>query len=214
MGFNLFDLLLPRELQFFKYMDQQALLFCETCNALNQLIIQISGLSEQEIQISVSRIKELESKGDNLERFITAQLDKTFITPLDREDIHSLITNIDNCLDFVHSVAQKIEMYKIRSVPHGVLRFSEIILESSTELKKLVKEMSNKGDLRRIIRDIHILENEGDRLFHQMTADLFAGGGEPMEVIKFKDLFQDMEDLLDSVDHVAKQIRGIMVKHG
>lgn len=214
MGLNILDLLLPREVKFFKYMDQQATIFCEACKEFRSLVSQLNELKDEEIHARVYKIKELELRGDNIERFIIDQLNETFITPLDREDIHSIVFNIDKSLDILNNVAQKIEIYKIKKAPENFVTFANIIVDISFELQRLIKALKNKKDTSLVLKKIHILENEADHLFHTTMAELLNQKNDIVSMIKFKDIYENLEQIVNSVEFVAKLIRGVIVKQG
>jgi len=171
-------------------------------------------MGRDEIHASVYKIKELELKGDSVERFIIFQLNETFITPLDREDIHSIASNIDKSLDILNDVTQKIEIYKIRKVPDNFVAFANIIVDISLELKMLINALKNKKDTSLVLKKIHILENEADHLFHTTMANLLDQKNDVVNIIKFKDIYENLEQIINSVEYVAKVIRGILVKQG
>lgn len=213
MNVRIFDILLPREAAFFDYMATQAELFNEACKEFRVLMGLIGKVPESRIHAQVAKIQDYEDKGDDLERLIIEELDRTFITPLDREDIHSIVMHIDNSIDMVNDTSQKIDIYRIKRVPKNVTRFVEIIVELSEELKILVEGIRDKGDVRMISWRIHKLENEADRLFHNSLAELFDTK-DPIGIIKLKEIYERLEDIVNSVHHIGKIVTGIMVKQG
>lgn len=213
IGLNVLDLLLPREVKFFKYLDQQAEILHQ--NSINFQIL-ASGLhrmNPEDIMEDVGKIRDLEIKGDNIERFIIEELDKTFITPIDREDIHAIVTGIDRSSDLINSIAQKIDIYRIKTLPKSVIRFADIIVEITKELKKLITCLRKKDNASKILKDIHALENKADNLFHISLAELFESK-DPVRIIKLKDIYENLEETVNSIEHVAKVVRGILVKQG
>ncbi len=214
MNFNILDLLLPREIKFFKYMNDQVDLFSESCIAFRAFLSRLKQLSEDEIHAEVSKIKDLELKGDALERLIIDQLDRTFLTPLDREDIHSIAVGLDNSLDRINNLAQKIEIFQIKDTTPAVMNFSNLIVDMASELKKLISNLEGKKDITIIVSKIHTLETEADFLFHTTMADLINSKNNLIYMIKFKDLYENLEDLINSIDRIAKLVRGIVVKRG
>lgn len=195
-------------------MNEQADLFSQSCSIFRNFLSQLKHLSEDEIHIEVSKIKDLELSGDKIERFIIDQLDSTFLTPLDREDIHSIAVGLDNSLDTVNSITQKIEIFKIKDAPPNALIFSNIIVDMSVELNKLIRNLEYKKDISIIIKKIHTLETDADFLFHTAMADLLNGKNNFIYIIKFKDLYEHLEELINLVDRIAKLVRGIVVKRG
>jgi len=214
MSLNIFDLLLPREIKFFKYMNEQADIFSQSCKIFRDFLSQLKHLSEDEIRAEVSKIKDLEHRGDKIERGIIEQLDRTFLTPLDREDIHSIAGGLDNALDLVNSMMQKMEIYKIKDAPPDALKFANIIVDMSSELNTLIGNLERKKDISIIVRKIHTLETDADFLFHTAMADLLSRKNKFIYIIKFKELYEHLEELINVVDRIAKLVRGIVVKQG
>jgi predicted phosphate transport protein (TIGR00153 family) len=214
MRFNLFDLLVPRETKFFDYLGKQVEQLVEGGKTFKTLVDTIGSLSEEEIKRHLSIIKECESRGDQLEVTIIDELNKTFITPLDREDIHTLTINIDRALDILNSISRKIEIYKIRQMPPNVGQFAVIIEKISEQLSRLMTHLRNRTNIKDIAEQMHRLENEADELFHVSMAELFSGKYSSVEIIKFKEFYEHLESVVDAVDYVGKLIRGIKVKQG
>ncbi|HBC88865.1 MAG TPA: hypothetical protein DCZ94_18130 [Lentisphaeria bacterium] len=214
MKFNIFDLLLPREIKFFKYLTEQAEIFIEGCEAFKKLVSNIESMSVADRNNLIKRINELEQKGDDLEHHIIDELHKTFITPLDREDIHMIVLNVDKSLDILNSIARKFEIYGVDKVPVNICRFADLITEIAVELRRLFAALESKNDLNLIVRKIHELENKADELFHTSMAELFHGNHSPVDIIKYKEIYEHLEAVVDSVDFIGKIVRGIVVKQG
>lgn len=211
---NVFDLILPREVEFFKQMNEQVDIFYEACKVFKEFVEKIDLMNDEQIDDYVKKIKALELKGDVIERKIVDHLETTFITPLDREDIHNIVASLDNALDYLHEISQKIKIYKIKKVNKNVISFARIIVDITLELKNLIASLERNKYDREMILKITALEREADNLFHNSTAELFANEKNPVEIIKFKDIYEDLENTVDSVDRIASSIRGIMVKRG
>ena len=208
---KILDLLLPREIEFFKYFNEQIDLFCTACIIFQKLTSEIGTLSHDDIHNYVTAVKEYESEEDELEMVILNKLNDTFITPIDREDIHHLVVSIGNSMDIVNDIAQKIEKYQLTQVPENILKFVEIIIKVSDELKGLINSLQKKKNLMPFIERIHVLENEADTLIHTTMAELFQTN-DPIHIIKFKDMYEHLEEVINSMDDIAKLIRGITVK--
>ncbi|PIN90324.1 hypothetical protein COU57_03795 [Candidatus Pacearchaeota archaeon CG10_big_fil_rev_8_21_14_0_10_32_14] len=211
---GIFDILLPREDKFFDYMIKQANILYDTSRLFSEFIHNLSKISEEESRQFAVRIKELEIKGDEIEHFIINQLDKTFITPLDREDIHSIVINIDKAIDIINSTSQKLYIYRIKKTPDNILEFSNIIVDASIEVKKLIFNLKSKKELKSVLRKIHEIENKADNLFYNSTASLFRSKTNTINIIKFKEIYGQLEEVVDSMDYIGKIVRGILVKQG
>ncbi|HNW81918.1 MAG TPA: DUF47 family protein [bacterium] len=214
MKFNIFDLLLPRETKFFDYFDQQIDTLILGSQAFKKMVVDLDKLQEFEIKTRISEIKDIETKGDVIEHQIIDELHQSFITPFDREDIHLMAVNIDRALDIINSSAQKIDMYGIRKVPTNIVNFADIIMEMCLELQKLMKQFKNKKKVEEMVAKLHNFENKGDFLFRISLADLFNNGTNAIEIIKFKEIYEHLEDLTDCLDFIGKTVRGIAVKQG
>jgi len=214
MQFRIFDLLLPRETQFYAYMHQLADVLIEGTTFFKDFIGRFDSLSETDIHWNLTRVKDYELKGDAVEIKIIDELHKTFITPLDREDIHSIAIGIDRGLDILNSVAQKIEVYNIRKFPPNVVPFSVLIADIAVEINPLLAALEKRKNINGVIDKIHAIENKADYLFHLSMADLFSGSYSAIDVIRFKDIYEHMESCVDSLDYIGKIVRGVLVKMG
>jgi len=214
MKLNLLDILLPRETKFFTYFSEQVGVLLDASKLFRNMVTNLDALSEEEIKNCLAEIKECELRGDAIEQKIIEELHQTFITPIDREDIHTMAINIDRALDILNSVSRKIEIYAIRRVPANVRRFAEIIVEISSEMGRLVVALRNRKDISECTRHMHFLENKADDLFHQSMAELFRDNKNPIDIIRLKELYEHLESVVDCVDYIGKLVRGVVVKQG
>lgn len=214
MGLNILDLLLPRETKFFDYMEQQVVCLDKAIAVFKALVHNISSMSQKEVAASLEEIKELERKGDKIEVQIFADLNKTFITPIDREDIHHLAINIDRALDILNSISRKVDIYNIREVPANVCCFAVLIEKIAEQMGTLVSQLRKKTISDEVMKKMHDIENEADELFRKSMAELFSEENSPIYVIKFKEFYEHLESAVDAIDYVGKIIRGIKVKIG
>jgi predicted phosphate transport protein (TIGR00153 family) len=214
MGMNIFDLLLPKETKFYSFMDQQVSFLVTSTAVFKDLVENIKTLTEDQIKEKLVKIKECETGGDEVERQILDELKKTFITPIDREDIHTLAINIDRANDILNSISRKIEIYNIREVPANVLKFADIIVKITNQMDITVKHLREKANIDDAVKLMRELENEADELFHESMAELFDDKNDPIYIIKFKEFYEHLETVVDAIDYVGKLMRGIRVKHG
>jgi predicted phosphate transport protein (TIGR00153 family) len=214
MGFNFFDLLLPREGKFFDYLSQQTANLLEGCCLFEKSIACLEQSSDEEKKRYFAAIKECERTGDLLEIKILDELNDTFITPIDREDIHSIVTEIDTALDILNGTARKMEVYGINNVPDNIKEFTGIIVSIVKELAVIINGLKNKVPIKDGIANMHKMENEADELFHQCMFNLFTNGFDAVEIVKLKEIYERLESVVDVVDRIGKMIRGIKVKTG
>ena len=214
MGFNLLDLLLPKEGKFFTLLERQASLLTTISVTFKSFLGQLEDLNEDDVRKRLLAIRDLENQADQVETTIIDELAKTFITPIDREDIHSLTTQIDTAIDGINGVARKIGTYHIKKASSRVFRFAELIVESAQEIQVLLRLLQEKKVTFASIEKIHQIETQADDLFFECMADLFAKEDNPIKIIKNKELYEQLEHVIDSIDIVAKSIRGIVVKQG
>lgn len=214
MGFNLLDLLLPRETKFYDYMNQHIDFLVEGATSFQDLVSQLETLTEADRKARLASIKKCESEMDEVEAKIIEELQMTFIVPLDREDIHTLAIQIDRAMDIINGIALKIAIYDIRTLPNNFKRFADLIVTMARLLREILHLLESKKEVREQTERLHSLENECDGLFHNSLADLFRDSQNPITVIKLKELFEMLEACSDTMDYVGKLIRGIKVKQG
>lgn len=214
MRVNILDLLLPRETKFFTLMHEQAKVYVEECHIFRDLVSNIHEMQLDQIKEKLVLIKDAESRADVIEHKVIDELHKTFITPIDREDIHTIVLNTDRATDILNSIAQKITMYDIRKVPTNVIKFADIIVEISHEVGNLFTALEKHGPIAEISEKMHKLENNADYLFRLSIAELFKEQKDPIEIIKFKEIYEHLEAVVDSTDYIGKVVRGVVVKRG
>ncbi|MBN1981160.1 MAG: DUF47 family protein [Chitinivibrionales bacterium] len=220
MRLQILDLLLPREVKFYNYFNQQVDLLLEGIRIFRTLLYAIDGMPTEEINARIAEIEACEKRGDEIERTIIDALNKTFITPLDREDIHLLAISIDRGLDILNSISRKFNVYNIRKVPDNLCKFAEITVTIAVELETLFDTLKKKGKVEAIsaiVNKMHQIENEADDLFIKSMSELFSNQNNvytPIDVIKFKEFYEHMENIVDAVDYIGKIVRGVTVKMG
>jgi len=159
-------------------------------------------------------IKEVEHKCDFLTHDVIQRLNRTFVTPLDREDIHALARSLDDVMDAIDAAAAIVRLYRLDSVRFGARELAHIITASTEQVGLAVGAMeSHKGVTTHAI-EINRLENEADRIHQQAVARLFDEERDPMVVMKWKETFDFLEGATDRCEDVANVIEGVMVKHG
>lgn len=204
--------LLPRDERFFELF---VVLATKTVEASRRLIELFSRHGEER-WAAVELIKVLEHEADEVTHSIVTRLDRTFITPFDREDIHTLASRLDDVIDRIDSVARRSRIFRIDMVPEGALLISEVIHRAAVEVLRAVEALE-KGPPSVVLsacRDIKRLEEEGDALYHEYLGRLFEPGADPLTVIKWKELYDTLEKTLDSAEDAANVLESVTIKHG
>jgi len=161
------------------------------------------------------RITEIEHQGDNAAHRIIEQLNKTFITPFDREDIHALTMELDDITDMIHNIVSRLRVYDITGVDKNLVEFAAVIDQSVRAVARAVGGLRHVKNARVVFDacvEVNRLENVGDVMRDRVLAELFATATDPILVIKWKDIYQDAETVLDVCEDVVHVVDSIMVK--
>jgi predicted phosphate transport protein (TIGR00153 family) len=161
----------------------------------------------------IGRIKELEHTGDELTYEIVTQINKTFVTPFDRDDIHRLATAIDDVCDYVDETADHLGSWGVSEVPPGARALADVILQATIQLDEAVRQLDGFKDSSRQLIELRSLEDEGDRLFRNGVGELFRSGADPLMVIRWKDIYEGLEEAVDACENAADVLEAIVVKN-
>jgi predicted phosphate transport protein (TIGR00153 family) len=159
-------------------------------------------------------IKDVEHKCDSITHEIIQRLNRTFVTPLDREDIHALARTLDDVMDAIDAAASLIRLYRLETVRYGVREMAQIVTASTSEIRPALDALKdNKGLITHAV-EINRLENEADRIHAQAVSQLFDEERDPIMVMKWKETLDFLEAATDRCEDVANLLEGVMVKHG
>ena len=201
--------LIPREEKFFT--DFQAL--ADELKVGSRLLEQMLEPAHP-IWNKADEIKEVEHKCDFLTHGIIQRLNRTFVTPLDREDIHALARSLDDVMDSIDAAATLVRLYRLDTVRFGARELAEIITASTHQVRLALDALEkHKGILGHAV-EINRLENEADRIHQQAVSKLFDDEHDPLTVMKWKEALDFLEDATDRCEDVANVLEGVMVKHG
>lgn len=207
-----FQILVPKDKKFYPLFELDAENVVKGAVLLNKLFLVKESHEREQI---IKEIKEHERQGDEFTHKIFDELNKTFITPFDREDIYRLNASLDDILDFINSSAQKIKLNKLEEIPPQFLELSELILQGAREVKNALSELRNLKNSQKIrtscIR-INEIENLADDVYHNMMSELFEKEKNAIELIKKVDILQSLEAATDKAEDVADVLKAIMVK--
>ena len=162
------------------------------------------------------RIKDIEHEGDLITHNIFSELNSTFVTPLDREDIHELASALDDVLDHIDGCAHRFAMYKITRVPKAFSQLIDVLLLSIDELKNgvhLLRNLNKTDLLQDSFKMVNEYENQADEIFDQAVADLFAKEKNAIQIIKLKEILVGLETATDKCEDAANVLEGILIKH-
>jgi predicted phosphate transport protein (TIGR00153 family) len=200
--------LIPREEKFFDMFVEDA------GNVLTAArILETFFRSYGERERIAAQLLDLEHQGDQISHDIGHKLESTFVTPFDREDIHALISRLDDILDLIEEVADTCILYNISEPTDVAVAQAEIIVKQCIQLREALTKLRHFKDVEPHWIEIHRLENEGDQIARKAIAGLFDDGTDPLDVIKWKDVYSLMEDAIDASEDAANVIERIVVKH-
>jgi predicted phosphate transport protein (TIGR00153 family) len=154
-----------------------------------------------------------EHEGDRITHDIITRLNHTFVTPIDREDILALASALDDIVDFTEEVADYLGLYKIEAPMDQAIRLAHVLLLASEQIAEAIPLLRGFRDLSQHTVEVNRLENEGDRITREAVASLFQNGIDPMVVIRWKDLFERLEEAVDAAERVANILEGIVIKN-
>jgi predicted phosphate transport protein (TIGR00153 family) len=154
-----------------------------------------------------------EQEGDRITHDIIHRLNQTFVTPIDREDILELASALDDVVDLTEEVADFLVLYKVEAPMDPAERLATILKDCTTQIAKAMPRMRAFEDISHYVVEIHRLENDGDRAEREGIASLFDKGVDPMVVIRWKDIFERLEEAIDAAEHVADVLESIVIKN-
>jgi len=160
-----------------------------------------------------AEVVEVEHEGDRLTHEIVQRLNSTFVTPIDREDIYALATQIDDIVDYTEEAADFLGLYQIEAPMAQAQALTKVLVGACEQLAAGLENLPSFKDLDRYWIEIHRLENEGDRISRDAVASLFSNGIDPMVVIRWKDMFAVLENAIDATETAAQTLEGIVIKN-
>ena len=154
-----------------------------------------------------------EQEGDRITHDIIQRLNTTFVTPIDREDIYALASGMDDIVDFIEEVADYLQLYRIEAPMEQAQQLARILHQACREVNNAIPRLRTFGDIRHFTVEINRLENDGDRTVRAALASLFETGIDPMMVIRWKDIFERLEEAIDATERAANILEGVMIKN-
>ncbi len=210
---NLLQFFIPQDKKFFPLFEKAT----DNLLHISKVLVEMVGTTNIEKRRELIReIEKLEHVGDAVTHEIFHELSANFITPFDREDIHALVTSIDDVVDFIHGSAKRIELYGIVEMPTSFIKLSDLILQGSEQLQIAVsglKDIKKSGKIREACVKINSIENHADDIFDMTIARLFEEETNAITIIKHKEILYALEEATDKCEDAANAIESIVIKY-
>lgn len=202
-------IMIPKEEKFFGMFVEASQVVLEGAQIFKEIMENFENLDDK-----VKKLSEIEKTGDQYTHKMVDALNRSFITPIDRDDIYQLNSNLDDILDHIEACAVRLQLFKIKKTNAGMKRFASLIYQAVSDINQALSEFPKTQKILNITRDIKDLESEGDTLSHKLIGDLFEQEKDPIELIKFKEIYGRLESTLDKCQDIACLLEAIIVKNG
>ena len=202
---------IPREQKFFDLLEESTHNMVKTAQVLKEMVD-----TWEDVIKNVDEIDDLEHEGDTITHQIMAQLNRTFVTPFDREDITMLAHSLDDVTDFIHAAADAMLLYKVDRPTQRAKELADIIVQAAVEVEKAMPQLRHRAELKKMLPrcvEINRLENVADDVFHSAQAELFDDTADMAQVIKWREIYEHMESATDRCEDVADVLEGVALKH-
>ena len=198
----------PREREFFNLFEEAGRNIVQSGDILERMLDRWPDHGELARDIVIC-----EQEGDRITHDIIHRLNQTFVTPIDREDILQLASALDDIIDYTEEVADYMGLYRIEAPMEQAVRMSHILVQATRQVSEALPRMRGFKDLNHYTVEINRLENDGDRVVREAIAALFDHGIDPMVVIRWKDIYERLEQAIDACEQVANVLEGIVIKN-
>lgn len=201
---------LPRQDPFFLLFEEAAANIRQGAEYLQDLVEDFT-----DVDAKVERIRAVEERGDEIGHRVMDRLNKSFITPIDRQDILAITHSLDDAIDFIDAAASRLALYAVEQPTDASRQFARLILHSAEALVRLTAMLHRKdfAAMREPAALINHAENEGDRLLRSVVAGLFRSGSDPLTVMKWKEIYETLEEATDRFEQIAHLLQGVVVKN-
>ncbi|PRD46883.1 DUF47 domain-containing protein [Sphingobacterium haloxyli] len=210
---SIFQYFVPKDKKFFPLFEQAGANLIVMAKALKESVYITDLTKRAELN---KKIEDLEHKGDDITHQIHLELGKNFITPFDREDIHSLASSLDDVADFIQGASNRMELYKVQTPSQAMKEIADLILEATEHVAKALNELRDLKNIRNITDScvrINSVENKADYIFDKAVSELFEYEKDAITLIKTKEVLSAMEDATDKCEDVANVLESILVKN-
>lgn len=210
---NLLNFLIPQDKKFFLLFEKASANLLETSKVLVEMVNASSLEKRREF---IREIERLEHVGDGVTHETFNELSTNFITPFDREDIHAMISSLDDVVDFIHGSAKRIDLYKLSEIPPAVCKLAELVLQGSQELHiavQYLKDIKKSDRIKEACVKINSIENHADDIFDMAIAQLFEEEKDAIKIIKTKEVLSALETATDKCEDAANAISSMVIKY-
>jgi uncharacterized protein len=200
--------LFPQSDDFFVLFRKQGALVREGCRQLHEMVTRFDDLDSR-----ARKLKEVEHQGDLVTHEIFERLNRTFITPLEREDIHALASGLDDVLDSVEAIGSRIVMFHVKTMTPQTVELARILVDCGEQIERALEHLKDFRYLMSFTIELKRLENEADLISREVVADLFSGKHEFLDVLRWKEIYGRLENAADQCEDVANTIESIVIKN-
>ena len=203
--------LFPKQENFFDYFEELA----NKIEEGGRLFLEMTETHDYS-ESKVAKLKEIEHEADIITHRTYEKMHTTFLTPVDREDIYALVNKMDSIMDVIEATAVRIHLYKVKKIDDQIIKQAKILNEAITKVKEIIHAMRNMKNSKMILDccvEINTLENAGDVVLRTIMANLFENEKDAIELVKWKDIFQLLEEGIDVCEDVSNIVEGIVLKH-
>jgi len=201
--------LIPRDQEFFALFNELAMHLVTSARLVHELFEQPAQLPER-----VRAIKAVEHKADQLTLEINARIDRSFVTPIDPEDIHELSTRLDDVIDLLDGTARRAEMLHIGTqVREPARKLARLLVEATEHIQRGVNGIKRPKDVNASAIEVKRIEEEGDAIYHEAVGALFEGSPDPLDVIRWKEIYDHLEDTIDNCMGIVHSLQSISLKN-
>ena len=205
---RLSQVFVPRDREFFDLFEEAAGNIVRAAGLLKEMLIEYPDKADLVREILIC-----EQDGDRITHDIIQRLNQTFVTPIDREDIYELASALDDVVDYTEEVADYLGLYKIEAPMEQAQELAKVLHAAARQIAEAMPRLRGFRDITHYTVELNRLENDGDRIVREAIASLFDTGIDPMVVIRWKDIFERLEEAIDACEHVANTLEGIVIKN-
>ena len=205
---------LPKETKFFDLLNKQSETVLQASEEFANFLKEYNSVDEQKRRQIIEKIKKIEDKGDTQTYEIIEMLNKSLVTPFDREDIHHLAVFMDDILDLIDGASRKMNLYKMEGVNALMVKQAELVHELVKKIHSVINNLHKLPEAKRLCEHLYSIENKGDALYEEAISTLFRDEKlKATDLIKYKDLHEELENIFDKGKEIADVIQAIVIKY-